>query len=156
MYPEFASSESKNECTRTKNFFPPYLRLAIGWWPLGFILLDALDDAVCQSSTKSIAGNTILNCFGLARPKNQWFTQGDPPKLDGVGPLITDPPPKSSNTLIQKKYIYWDMWHMTQHMTCDAWHVTCDMWHVASDNDMWRHDKWHMVGGEYSVKSSAP
>ena len=31
--PEFASSDSKNEGTRTKNVFPPYLRLALGRWP---------------------------------------------------------------------------------------------------------------------------
>ena len=32
--PEFAPSNSKNECTRTENGFPPYLRLALGRWPL--------------------------------------------------------------------------------------------------------------------------
>ena len=31
--PEFASSDSKNNCTRTKNIFPPYLRLALQRWP---------------------------------------------------------------------------------------------------------------------------
>ena len=31
---ELASSDSKNECTRTKHTFPPFQRLALGQWPL--------------------------------------------------------------------------------------------------------------------------
>ena len=30
---EFASSDSKNQCTRTEKVFPPYLRLALKQWP---------------------------------------------------------------------------------------------------------------------------
>ena len=31
--PEFARSDSKNQCRRTVNVFPPCLRLALGRWP---------------------------------------------------------------------------------------------------------------------------
>ena len=31
--PEFASSDSLNECTRTKKVLTPYMRLALGRWP---------------------------------------------------------------------------------------------------------------------------
>ena len=31
--PEFAQSDSKNECRRTVNAFPPCLTLALGRWP---------------------------------------------------------------------------------------------------------------------------
>ena len=31
--PEFARSNSKNECRRTDNAFPPCMRLALGRWP---------------------------------------------------------------------------------------------------------------------------
>ena len=34
-------------------------------------------------------------------------------------------------------------------MTCDTWHLADDTWHVTRD-------MWHMVGGEYSLKISAP
>ena len=34
-------------------------------------------------------------------------------------------------------------------MTPDTWHLTPDTWHVTLD-------MWHMVGGEHSLKISAP
>ena len=43
-------------------------------------------------------------------------------KLDGVAPLMTDPPPISSTTLSEKKKKKNDMWHVTR----DTWHVTRD------------------------------
>ena len=72
-------------------------------------------------------------------------------KLDGVAPLMTDPPPISSTTLSEKKnkkikkmwYVTRDMWHVTR----DTWHVTRDMWHVTHDT---------FGGGEHSLKISAP
>ena len=45
-----------------------------------------------------------------------------------------------------------DTWHVTPdtwHMTRDAWYVTPDTWHLTPD-------MWHMVGGEHSLKMSAP
>ena len=53
--------------------------------------------------------------------------------LDGVAPLMTDPPPISFTTLSKKKMTR-DTWHVTRdmwHVTRDAWHVTCDMWNVT-------------------------
>ena len=47
-------------------------------------------------------------------------------KLDGVAPLMTDPPPISSTTLSGEKKEK-KKWHMTR----DMWHVTRDMWHVT-------------------------
>ena len=56
-------------------------------------------------------------------------------KLDGVAPLMTDPPPISYTTLSKKKNKNkWDTWHVK----CDTWHVTRDMWHVTRD-------MWHMT-----------
>ena len=43
-------------------------------------------------------------------------------KLQGVGPLITDPPPTSSTTLYKK--VTCDIWYRTH----DMWHLTCDKW----------------------------
>ena len=37
----------------------------------------------------------------------------------------------------------------TLHLTRYIWHVTCDMWLVT-------YDMWHMMGGEHSLKMSAP
>ena len=37
------------------------------------------------------------------------------------------------------------MWHVT----CDTWHMTSDTWHMTCD-------MWHVVGGEHSLKISAP
>ena len=37
--PESAPSDSKSPCTRTDIIFPPYLRLALGPWPLDTLLL---------------------------------------------------------------------------------------------------------------------
>ena len=64
-------------------------------------------------------------------------------KLDGVGPLITNPPPTIFTTLSKKrkkekkkKKIYIDTWQVTLDMwqgTCDTWHGTCDMWHGTCD-----------------------
>ena len=42
--PEFARSASKNEC-RTVNFFTPYLRLALGRWPL-YINIDRNETSI--------------------------------------------------------------------------------------------------------------
>ena len=39
-------------------------------------------------------------------------------KLEGIGPLITDPLPTSFTTLFKK------IWYLT----CDTWHMTCDTW----------------------------
>ena len=54
-------------------------------------------------------------------------------KLDGVSPLMTDPPRINFTTLSPKKYIYiyvtCDKWHET----CDTLIVTCDKWHVKCD-----------------------
>ena len=36
VYPKFAQSDRTNEGTSTDNVFPPYLRLALGRWPLRF------------------------------------------------------------------------------------------------------------------------
>ena len=44
-------------------------------------------------------------------------------QLDGVAPLITDPPPTRSTTLSKK----------LRHFTRGTWHKTCDTWHVTSD-----------------------
>ena len=50
--PEFASSDSKNACTRTLNVFPPDMRLVLGRWPLqncsisnmrGYVLILAVN-----------------------------------------------------------------------------------------------------------------
>ena len=48
-------------------------------------------------------------------------------------------------------------------VTCYTWHVTYDMWHVRHDmwhvtRDMWHMtcDMWYVVGGEHSLKISAP
>ena len=38
-----------------------------------------------------------------------------------------------------------DTWHVTPHTS----HLTPHTWHVT-------HDMWHMVGGEHSLKISAP
>ena len=57
--------------------------------------------------------------FGLWFPTNTWG--GGYLKLDGVAPLITDPPPTSS------KKVTCDIWHVT----CDMWHVTCEMWQMV-------------------------
>ena len=46
-------------------------------------------------------------------------------KLDGVGPLITDPPPTSFTTLSKKRRYIFLM------VTCDMWRVTCDMCHMT-------------------------
>ena len=48
-------------------------------------------------------------------------------KLDGVGPLITDPWPTSSTNL-SKIYIYNFFWHVT----CETWHMTRDMANIVS------------------------
>ena len=55
-------------------------------------------------------------------------------KLDGVGPLITDPQPISFTTLSKKRRKKGDMWRVTcdmWHITCNTWHATCDMWYVT-------------------------
>ena len=44
-----------------------------------------------------------------------------------------------------KKSMALHMWHVTQ----DTWHKTCDMWHVTCEI-------WHVVGGDHSLKISAP
>ena len=49
--------------------------------------------------------------------------------LDGVAPLITDPPPTSFRTLSPPKNTQKKTWHLT----CDMWHVTCDTWHITRD-----------------------
>ena len=49
-------------------------------------------------------------------------------KLDGVGPLITDPPPTSSTTLSVFCFV---VTHDTWRVTRDTWHVTRDMWHMT-------------------------
>ena len=57
-------------------------------------------------------------------------------KIDGVAPLMTDPPPISSTTLSGKKKKKNDTWHMTRdtwHVTRDTWHLTRDMWHLTCD-----------------------
>ena len=46
-------------------------------------------------------------------------------KLDGVAPLITDPPPTRLTTLFNKKK--GDVTHDMGHMTHDTCHVTFDM-----------------------------
>ena len=92
-------------------------------------------------------------------------------KLDGIAPLITDPPLTISTTLSKKKkkkkkkmHLTCDRWHMTidtwhvnmtsdtwhlthdnWHMTCDTWHVTHDMWHMTCDTWQLTHDMWHMT-----------
>ena len=46
-----------------------------------------------------------------------------PLQIDGVAPLITDPPP--TNSTKKKFFDSLNMWHLTH----DAWLVTCDTWH---------------------------
>ena len=65
-------------------------------------------------------------------------------KLDGVGPLDSRPSTYWLNHFV-KKNITLD----TSHVTPDTWHLTRDTWHVTPD-------MWHMVGGEHSLKLSAP
>ena len=67
-------------------------------------------------------------------------------KLDGVGPVDNRPSTDKLNHFVQKKrkeknYMY--------HLTRDTWHLTPDTWHLTPD-------MWHLVGGEHSVKISAP
>ena len=66
-------------------------------------------------------------------------------KLDGVAPLMTDPPPTNFTSFApppknkkkrKKKKI----------VTCDTWHVTPDTWHVTRDTWHLTHDTWHMTG----------
>ena len=54
-------------------------------------------------------------------------------KLDGVGPIDNRPSPNKLHYFVKKK----------------KWHVTQDKWHMT-------HDMWYMVGGECSLKISAP
>ena len=58
------------------------------------------------------------------------------------------------------------MWRVTRdrwHMKCNRWHVTHDTWHMTHYTWHMIHDTWHMtcvmwhvVGGEHSLKVSAP
>ena len=70
-------------------------------------------------------------------------------KLDKVGPVDNRPSIDKIPHFVQKKErkknVTHDMWHVTR----DMWHVTHDAWHVT-------HDMWHVVGGEHSLKISAP
>ena len=59
-------------------------------------------------------------------------------KLDGVAPLITDPPPTSSSSWSKNKWIY--ITYDTLHVTNDIWRMTPYMWHVTRDMQ-------HMTGG---------
>ena len=61
-------------------------------------------------------------------------------KLDGVGPVDNRPSPDKFHHFVKKQ---------KKHGTRDTWHVTPDTWHIT-------HDMWHMVGGEHSLKISAP
>ena len=70
-------------------------------------------------------------------------------KLDEVGPVDNRPSTDKLHHFVQKK-------KKEKKVTCDPWHVTHDMWHMT--RDMWHvtHDMWHVVGGEHSLKISAP
>ena len=64
-------------------------------------------------------------------------------KLDGVGPVNNRPSTDKLHHFVQKKKK--KIWHVTRYM----WHMTRDMGHM-------KRDMWHMVGGEHSLKNSAP
>ena len=57
-------------------------------------------------------------------------------KLDGVGPLITDPPKTSFTTWSKNNY------------NRNKWHMTCETWCTT-------HDTWQVGGGEPSLKFSS-
>ena len=61
----------------------------------------------------------------------------------GVGPpLIIDPPPTSSITLlIFLIFFCFYIWHVT----CDIWHVTCDTWQVTRDTWHVTRNTWHLT-----------
>ena len=61
-------------------------------------------------------------------------------KLDGVGPIDNIPCTNKLHHFVKKKKIKNKKYNWQ--LTCDMWHVTCIM--------------WHMVGGEHSLKISAP
>ena len=75
-------------------------------------------------------------------------------KLDGVAPLMTDPPPIGSTTLSEKRKKKCDTWHVT----CDTWHVTRDMWQVWGLNILSKsqlpssYRLWFMILGRYFRK----
>ena len=92
------------------------------------------------------------NWFTLVHRRQSHFPCLCRGKLDGVGPVDNRPSTDKLHHFLEKKRIFFDMWHMTcdtWHMTYDTWHVTCDMWNVTCD-------MWHVVGGEHSLKISAP
>ena len=97
-------------------------------------------------------------------------------KIEGVGPIDRRTSTDKLHHFNQKKkkktfdtwHVTCDTWHGTcdmwhSHVTCDMisfttlsmtfdmWHVTCDMWHVTLTCDM-----LHVLGGEHSLKISAP
>ena len=39
LNPEVTPSDSTYECKRTDNVFPPFMRLALGWWPFYILVL---------------------------------------------------------------------------------------------------------------------
>ena len=74
-------------------------------------------------------------------------------KLDGVRPVDNRLSNNKLHHFVQRRRKNKKkMWHVT----CDTWHVTCDTWHVTRDRWQVTRHMWHVVGGEHSLKISAP
>ena len=64
-------------------------------------------------------------------------------ELDGVGPVENRPSNDQLHRFVQKTQ------QKKKHFTPDTWRLTPDTWHVTRD-------MLHMVGGENTLKMSAP
>ena len=60
------------------------------------------------------------------------------------------PSTKKIHNFVKKRKV------VTCDTTCDPWHVTHDRWHVTCDTWHMTQDTSHVVGGEHSLKISAP
>ena len=68
-------------------------------------------------------------------------------ELDRAGPVDKRPSYDYLHQFVQEKNR--EEKNFTCHMTPANWNLTCDTWHVTFE-------MWHMVGGEHSLKTSAP
>ena len=81
---------------------------------------------------------------GTAQNMHKWHDMIE--KLDGVAPLIRDPPPRRLALPLYPIFCL---------LTCDMWQMTGDRWHVTCDTLQVTHNMWQLEGGAHSVIISA-
>ena len=94
---------------------------------LGILHIESLQEMINISENDRKFGCLVLNKF----QSSYWYVKPFMIKLDWVGPDDNRPSIDKLHQFVKKNK-----------KKCDTWHATYDMWHV--------------VGGEHSLKTSAP